>query len=154
MKVETMAYAAGLIDGEGCFSIQKSGGTYRTTIQVAMTSRVTISWLHEQFGGHFGHTPATENCEEIYLWVLAAKPKIATLIPLLLGHLKAKVLPATILLEFCQKFNVTKGGRYTIEQYAEMEKYHRLMMLANSKGPGSNSIKDNIIKLATGEQNA
>lgn len=144
---EQMAYTAGLIDGEGCFSLQKSGGTYRTTIQVQMTNQNVTRWLHEQYGGHFGHTAPTGNCEEMYSWVLASKPKIAFLIPFILPYLRVKSVPATILLEFCQRFNIGKSGRYSPEQYAEMERYHQLMMLANSKGPGSNEVKAKIVRL-------
>lgn len=143
---ELFAYVAGLIDGEGCFSIQKANRTFRTTIQVSMTNRDVTTWLHEQFGGHLGHTPATGNCEELYLWVLASKPELAKLIPQLLTYLRVKRLPALIILEFCQKFNVGKGGTYTAEQYAEMELYHKVMMLANSKGPGSNDIKLRLVQ--------
>lgn len=144
------AYAAGLLDGDGCFSIQKSGGTYRTTIQIQMTSRQPVRWLYEQFGGHFGSRPATGNTEALYIWVLGAKPKIAAVIPQLLVYLQTKQLPAMILLEFCQRFNVTRTGRYTPEEYADMDRYHKLIMLANSKGPGSNEIKDNLMKIVGG----
>lgn len=153
--VELFAYTAGILDGEGCFSIQKSGGTYRTTIQVQMTSRAVPAWLHENFGGgHFSSRPATAQTEELFIWVLASKPKIVFMIPWLLPYLKVKNLPATILLEFCTKFNVGRGGTYSVDVCAEMDKYHQLMMLANSKGPGSNALKDRILKIAQGGQDA
>lgn len=153
-RIEALAYTAGLLDGEGSFSIQKSSGTYRTTIQVSMTNREVVFWLYSQYGGHFSKRDATATTEELYLWVLASKPRIAELVPRLLPYLIVKKLSATILLEFCLKFNVGRAGRYTSQQYVEIDKYHQLIMLANSKGPNSNAVKDRILSLVQGEQNA
>lgn len=149
---ETYAYLSGLLDGEGCFSIQKSGGSYRTTIQIQMTNRAVPKWAHETFGGMFGRREATGTTEENYIWILASKPVIARLIPNLLPYLKVKQLPAMILLEFCRKFNIGRGGDYSSTQYAEMALYHDLIMRANSKGPGSNNVKDKLFQVLTGDK--
>ena len=145
-----MAYLAGILDGEGCFSLQLSGHTYRNTIQVSTTSRALRDWLHGQFSGGSSDVDATDSTEELFVWVLASKPKIAELLPHVIPLLIIKRLHASILLEFCQKFNVGKGGTYTEAQYADMHRYHQLLMLANSKGPGSNNIKNKLLKIAGG----
>lgn len=55
MRVEDLAYAAGLFDGEGCISIEKYRKTnppiYQLTTKLAMTSVATVQWFAEMFGG-------------------------------------------------------------------------------------------------------
>lgn len=56
---EDLAYAAGLIDGEGCICIQKSSyGTksnlppnYALIVVVSTTDAILTPWLHARFGG-------------------------------------------------------------------------------------------------------
>jgi len=145
-----ISYLAGILDGEGCFSIQKSGGTYRTTIQVGNNSTALVKWLHKSFGGSVSHRAATITEEHQDIWIMASKPAIAKLLPAVIPELIVRRLQASILLEFCQKFNVGRARQYTVEQYQEMAKYHQLLMLANSKGPGSNELKATILNVVGG----
>lgn len=58
-----LAYAAGLIDGEGCITIDKPGGVDRLTkyrtpraglilrVRVYNSNEAMITWLHTRFGG-------------------------------------------------------------------------------------------------------
>lgn len=50
-----LAYLAGILDGEGCFSIGKSSkGYYNLRVDVVNTDRRLIEWLHVNFGGYTG----------------------------------------------------------------------------------------------------
>lgn len=58
MTEAELAYAAGLIDGEGCITIDKSKGTYSTPraglkmrVRVYNCNEAMISWLAGNFGG-------------------------------------------------------------------------------------------------------
>jgi len=60
LTVAHWAYAAGIVDGEGCITIKrtKAIGTYRRPRYIANVSVVNsnihmIEWLHENFGGSF-----------------------------------------------------------------------------------------------------
>ena len=58
MKIEILAYAAGICDGEGYIGIRKGKPTplrknfsYDLTIAIAMTDKKIIEWLYDNFGG-------------------------------------------------------------------------------------------------------
>lgn len=51
------AYLAGVMDGEGCIRIEKSGGKYRylphtPTVSVSNCNPALIRWILSTFGGH------------------------------------------------------------------------------------------------------
>lgn len=55
MPSETLAYIAGLIDGEGSFAIKKDRSRKTSllhpTLTVTSTHKPVLSWLQDQFGG-------------------------------------------------------------------------------------------------------
>lgn len=56
---EDLAYAAGIIDGEGSIGVHRNGQNqlgyrYVLCIQVSMTNPIVPNWLREMFGGHTG----------------------------------------------------------------------------------------------------
>ncbi len=56
-NILTIAYAAGLFDGEGCISLSKSHGRngltpwYQLHVKVSMTDLSPLELLHDSFGG-------------------------------------------------------------------------------------------------------
>ena len=56
MREQDLAYAAGIIDGEGSIGIsrRKSNDSYLLTVQVSMTNDAVPEWLHRNFGGNIG----------------------------------------------------------------------------------------------------
>lgn len=65
------AYFAGLIDGEGCISLQKRSDHhgYRPTVEVKMSCLNTILALKEEYGGTFLNKPAErEGWKDQYRW--------------------------------------------------------------------------------------
>jgi len=68
-KPKRMGYLAGLIDGDGSFSIrfnQKAG--YQLTTSVYSTCRSLMKWLSNQFGGTFRKMPTKGNRKQKYQW--------------------------------------------------------------------------------------
>lgn len=53
ISTNNLAYAAGIIDGEGCINITKTGRlfSYGIRILVVNTNRKIIDWLRNNFGG-------------------------------------------------------------------------------------------------------
>lgn len=149
-----IAYLAGILDGEGSFSVVHTRGSgYANVIQVTVTHKPLIDWLYQTFGGHTTSQPSIGNREATYYWRLAAKPAIRKLLPFVIPYLKVKFLQASILLDFCQRFNVGSGSSYSVEQLEEMDRYCRLSLLANSSGPGSNDLKARILSVVTNKDN-
>jgi hypothetical protein len=77
------AYAAGLIDGEGCIRLTQrgaQGGTvFRTgqctlMVEVSNTDKGMTTWLHERFGGSVSYKPDNpeENRKQQWHWRCAA----------------------------------------------------------------------------------
>lgn len=49
MDTTDLAYAAGIIDGEGCISLGRHAGYYQAHVTVEMSDRPVIEWLHATF---------------------------------------------------------------------------------------------------------
>lgn len=136
---EVLAYAAGLIDGEGCLGIYSYGRKgFTATVTVVMTNSEAISWLHEQFKGQIYSYTASSYDERLFKWIITKRADIAKLLPGLLTYLKVKRLNAEILLSFCNRF---PNPIATVNDKLEAEKYVQISSLLNSKGPGSNYTK-------------
>ncbi len=87
------AYFAGLIDGEGCISIQKHSrkpNTYEGCIEVKMTCEKTIDALQKHFGGHLQfRRPEKPHYKPQWRWRVKAKKARAAL-KAILPHLITK----------------------------------------------------------------
>ena len=92
-----LAYAAGILDGEGCITISrknkpqaKFGADYVLFVEVGNTDKRLIEWLHSKFGGRTQHyEPRTPRAKESYHWYLGFG-KAKELLLLLLPYLKLK----------------------------------------------------------------
>lgn len=147
-----LSYFAGIMDGEGTFSLGNTDGTYRTLISVSNNNKMLIDWIQSKFGGGTRIARASvENCEDQHVWFLASKPKIAQILHYLIPELIVKKVPASILHDFCRRFNIGRGKYYSPSQYQEMAKYHQLLLLANSKGPGSENAKTSLRVILGGQ---
>lgn len=98
----TDAYAAGLIDGEGCISIQgeTKRGIYQPRIDVGMTAKAmpVLEALKNRFGGVINKTrPRLDKWEEAHVWRVFGKP-MATCLEALLPHLILKKQQAELAL--------------------------------------------------------
>jgi hypothetical protein len=109
--VKTLAYAAGIIDGEGCIYITKSwhGSRYRHLkigVEVSCTSLNLIEWLSIQFGGYlsFGKRP---NRKPYYRWGLSSACA-AEFLQAIYPYLVIKREQAEVVFRF--RSTLTRGG--------------------------------------------
>lgn len=54
---DDLSYLAGLIDGEGVVGFHAHRNNYAFSIQIEITDKDTIDWLHKTFGGHIYFRP-------------------------------------------------------------------------------------------------
>ena len=100
-----LAYAAGLIDGEGCFGLarERNGNgslVYRPYVTVGMTTEEPIRWLHELFGvGGVTFFPKAPPARPMYRWRTQGKGA-RTVAEALLPYLRVKADVARLILAF------------------------------------------------------
>ena len=78
------AYAAGMLDGEGCLGITrvtKSGRVYhRADVRIANTDVRVMAWLKENYGGWIqGHGFSKLGTKECFQWHTSGKAMVAFL---------------------------------------------------------------------------
>jgi len=113
-----LAYAAGLIDGEGTIGISelqpndkcRKNGTrvrkspqHRIYVAITMTDQVAIAWMQLTFGGHFQSlSPRQPQHKPTYRWSLASKAA-AEFCETIAPYLKVKRQQAEIVARFYQE---------------------------------------------------
>jgi len=78
MKGTEKAYAAGLIDGEGCIHAVDAKRSHHCALIVSVTNTDLdmLFWLQERWGGHVKlHGPASHkrNCKTTWQWAITSK---------------------------------------------------------------------------------
>ena len=109
LKVETLAYVAGLFDGEGSIVIGCSLGRtnrknpcYFLQVGITNTDRELIDWLHRTFGGHVSdnsHSPSRSKQRPCWAWRVTSRQAHGFL-KKILPYLRTKKTQANIAIEF------------------------------------------------------
>lgn len=102
MTKTKLAYLAGLLDGEGCFSILRGGKTgecYSITIKITNSNLGLLRWVQANCGGHIHQYPKHHNWKDIFQWSLYASNAVQ-LVRKVRSFLVAKQRQADILLCF------------------------------------------------------
>jgi len=107
MEETDLAYAAGLIDGEGSIGIYKTkynrchyGYHYRLLIQIGMCDAIATTWMYKNFSGNYGwYDRPGVSYQRMHRWQLNDK-RASDLLVLLLPYLKTKKVQAEIAIEF------------------------------------------------------
>jgi len=111
---ERYAYAAGMLDGDGCIMIYlDSFGKYRAVIKVKNTNKDVIIWLNDNFGGSI-HTNKMHNpkWKDDYDWMLYAVDDISKFITNVYPYLIIKLKQAQTLLFFLNREYNDNGERW------------------------------------------
>jgi hypothetical protein len=135
---EDLAYAAAIIDGEGCISLALCGTCYHAAVSVTMRHPDVVDWLYETFGG-FRYT--TENkYGEMHRWELrnkACKP----FLELVKSRLRLKSKQAEVVLMFVATMGKQGGDsrskRLTLEDEDLRARLFIVMKKLNEKRKAS-----------------
>ncbi len=124
-----LAYAAGIMDGEGCVGIYKKretrvrlGYTYGLAVEITMCSSTIPMWLHKNFGGSLNdYAGRKENHKRIFVWQVVAQ-QAKSFLELILPYLKEKSGQAKIAVEFQEiKGNAEQPNQYRPKSIAVFE---------------------------------
>lgn len=108
MKEHTKAYAAGLMDAEGCFTIVRQqdnfGVHHHPVLAVNNTCKPLIKWLVKHFGGTVYHYSPGGNRRDFWRWQAGSNKHSSVFISLIFPYLRLKHKEASLLKEFCDSF--------------------------------------------------
>ena len=105
-----LAYLAGILDGEGCFTLAKgpNGHTFNSRVLVGNTDARLIHWLHDRFGGGVSVRPRLNQRQKpCWMWTLSSA-EIVPFINAVAPFLRLKREQALLLLEY--RTTIGKGG--------------------------------------------
>jgi hypothetical protein len=150
--LEQAAYFAGLMDGEGTFTVSKSAGikgpVYSTRLCLASTNMDVLAWSKATFGGSVNLMRPTGNRQPHGQWFIMSKELVIPLLLELLPYLIIKQWPAKLLLKYCREFRDAKRGRRLTPTDIELrDAYVQLFSALNSVGQGATAQKAEVIKL-------
>ena len=97
---------AGLIDGDGCISIQKQNGRYRASVIVVNRKPENILKLLTRFGGSVGGVSRTTATSYVngryYRWTISSTDAVLESLKNALPHLAEKREKARIVIQLCE----------------------------------------------------
>ena len=135
------AYLAGLIDGEGCFTISTGVGRNQRVYHLLVVSitncdRVLLEWVQGRWGGTISVSTRAgkgERQRQCYQLKFASKA-VDALIPQILPYLVSKRRQAEIGLAFRRTVGGVRAenGNLTLEVLVERDRLHREMSSLNS----------------------
>lgn len=110
-----LAYAAGLIDGEGCVYAAKNGAG----IKVSMTQPSAVGWLAARFGGTL-HPPRQHKqaAKPVHTWTIQRQADLLLILPPLLPYMLVKRAKAERLIELLHH-KAAKPYHWTAPTWAE-----------------------------------
>lgn len=110
MDEETLSYAAGFLDGEGCFSTYVRGNNYKIVVSCANSNRPVIEWFRTMFGGSICRNATRirkPNHRRMFSWCVVSKDA-ARFCSMIAPYLKEKCEQALLLIAI--QHTMTKGG--------------------------------------------
>jgi len=113
MIQDTYSYAAGFLDGEGCFYSSDQG---KICISCSNTDPEPIHWLHENFGGSLHISKARKrNHRDCYTWQVVSRDA-QNVCSKLAPYLKQKSRQALLLIAIQQLAGQPLNGRHVSEE--------------------------------------
>jgi hypothetical protein len=139
-----LAYAAGIIDGEGCIGIfvnarqhAHRNPLYYASVEVGNTDFGLVTWLKETFGGSVRAIRSTRspNNKPAWVWRLHCR-KAAIFLSQIAPFLLVKREQAALIFEFYEGMPSSWGSRRPLppEELARREEMHRRSHMLNHRG--------------------
>ncbi len=115
------AYAAGLIDGEGCLHLTKNGKKQtswaaKATINMTIGALPVLQAMQQTYGGGLCRLrEQTEKYQEVWLWSLTARAELKLLLTAVLPYLMVKRRQAEVILEYLEQVeSAPRNARGTV----------------------------------------
>lgn len=139
MIASEAAYAAGLIDGEGCLSLayhhNKMGSNVNSSIEVTNRNRECLEFLLERFGGSILELhPKMVNASPAFKWVLWGREAITRVLITIRPYSIVKRVQIEVILDYFDECPPTQGRKVTEEEQAVREEYVSRIRELNRKG--------------------
>ena len=147
-SVEQVAYAAGIIDGEGCIYARVHmlpRGTISTYLQlsVRMCSESVVAWLASTFGGEmYVAQPRSGTVRLAFVWQIRGA-KIAPVLRSLLPYLIEKKQRAAFAIELAGLLDNSKPGRSN--KISDVEMARRRELAASIKAFNQNQRSEDAV---------
>lgn len=132
-----LAYLAGIIDGEGCFYIQRPGGKSHTLrLFVMNTFKPLIDYLYKTYGGfQYSRKKEGSTWKIRHEWFVD-RANLDELLPLLRPYLINKKEHLEIAIEFRKTFPKVRNYHRIPDKFVAIrEDCHRRIKILNKKGP-------------------
>ena len=137
------AYAAGLVDGEGCIRITSSGsgggttfrqGQYTLMVELTNTDYVMIQWMQQKFGGSVSHCKedAILNKRQKWHWRVAANKALFCL-DAIWPYIRTKRYQAKLGRRF-QRYTQHVGAPATQKRQSLHERFYQEFRVLNKRG--------------------
>ena len=131
MKRTDLAYAAGIIDGEGYIGItvhrtQGRKPYYQMRVRVKNTNEWLIQWLRFGFGGSFYTHPILPYRKPVWEWGIETN-KASAFLHLIYPYLQFKKPQAELAIRF-QEAKHKRGPRHLTEEEMALEETQRILM--------------------------
>ena len=135
-----LAYAAGLIDGEGCVTVEAPGvdssGRWkagRVRIVVAMTTPDVLRWLKRTFGGCFQERKSIQPRQQpVHYWAVTGK-SAGLLLEHLLPYMRVKGPQAEVAIAFYRAQLPHTTGKWVDPEYVALLMDLKAQMLELNK---------------------
>ena len=135
------AYLAGIIDGEGCFSIsRRSDRHYSPLISVGMVEQTVINKLKETYGGNVYKEEG--KYRPIYKWQVRNFDSIIVILDKLKPYLTVKCKSAELLREFISGRSLGYKRLMTEEEVTRRADVYRRIKEANAVGMVYRTMKE------------
>lgn len=110
MNKTELAYLAGIIDGEGCFTIEicpptsyRKGTLFTCRLTITNTDERLLKWLSEKVGGKIFKRKLINGRKQCYSWRIYASV-IDQIIPCVIPYLITKKDEAKVIMKFRKSF--------------------------------------------------
>jgi hypothetical protein len=135
---EILAYAAGVIDGDGCITChyeKKRPGIITIDMVVNMVEKAPIQWLHTTFGGRCYQRTLPKPWRSVVIWELKGIPARNALL-LLHPYLVLKQPQAQLAITLCDLITARGGTsiRLTTEEISDRERLYYAIRKLNRVG--------------------
>lgn len=151
VDIATLAYLAGLFDGEGSIVICCSSGkknriasSYWLQVGITNTDRELIDWLYDTFGGHISdnsHSPSYKRQRPCWAWRVTTR-EAGRFLKSIYPYLRIKKNQAEIAIEFQEHMSSFAGNKALSKETLEMREGYRSQLRALTLGEHSLALDD------------